>query len=185
MLAYFPKCRSMAAASKHLSRLRPSNDERKSSDWRMSVTREAACGATTCDATARPANKSVQTRACAVCPAGTTNAAGDDASGGNTNCDAVSCAEDEFVRSNACVPCPAGTKEAADDDAPGARSKALIGLMPKAKVSATHDSRSKASRFVQERPETYSRRLTVCVEPENMEEPYEEVPSPLPSPRDE
>jgi hypothetical protein len=69
------------------------------------------------------------------------------------------------------------------DDTPGARSKALIGLMPKAKVSATHDSRSKAARFVQERPETYGRRLTTCVEPENMEDPYEEVPSPLPSPR--
>ena len=55
--------------------------------------------------------------------------------------------------------------------------------MPKAKVSATHDSRSKAARFVQERPETYGRRLTTCVEPENMEDPYEEVPSPLPSPR--
>ena len=69
------------------------------------------------------------------------------------------------------------------DDTPGARSKAAIGLMPKAKVSATHDSRSKAARFVQERPETYGRRLTTCVEPENMEDPYEEVPSPLPSPR--
>ena len=55
--------------------------------------------------------------------------------------------------------------------------------MPKAKVSATHDSRSKAARFVQERPETYGRRLEMCVEPENMEDPYEEVPSPLPSPR--
>ena len=49
---------------------------------------------------------------------------------------------------------------------------------------ATHDSRSKAARFVQERPETYGRRLTTCVEPENMEEDYVEVPSPLPSPRD-
>lgn len=70
------------------------------------------------------------------------------------------------------------------DDTPGARSKALIGLMPKAKVSATHDSKSKAARFVQERPETYGRRLTTCVEPENMEEDYVEVPSPLPSPAD-
>ena len=57
--------------------------------------------------------------------------------------------------------------------------------MPKSKVSATHDSKTKSSRSVQERPETYSRRLTVCVEPENMEDPYEEVPSPLPSPRAE
>lgn len=69
------------------------------------------------------------------------------------------------------------------DDAPGARSKAAVGLMPRAKVSATHDSRSKSARFVQERPETYGRRLTTCVEPDNMEDPYEEVPSPLPSPR--
>ena len=71
-----------------------------------------------------------------------------------------------------------------DEDAPGARTKIGLGPMPKAKVSATHDSRSKAARFVQERPETYSRRLTTCVEPENMEEDYEEVPTPLPSPRD-
>jgi hypothetical protein len=70
------------------------------------------------------------------------------------------------------------------DDTPGARSKALLGLMPRAKVSATHDSKSKAARFVQERPETYGRRLTTCVEPENMEEDYVEVPSPLPSPTD-
>jgi len=72
-----------------------------------------------------------------------------------------------------------------EDDTPGARSKALIGLMPKAKVSATHDSRSKAARFVQERPETYGCRLTTCVEPENVGDDYVEVPSPLPSPRDE
>ena len=35
----------------------------------------------------------------------------------------------------------------------------------------------------QERPETYTRRLTFTVQPENMEEEYEELPSPLPSPR--
>ena len=68
------------------------------------------------------------------------------------------------------------------DDAPGARSKLALGLIPKAKVSATHDSRTKAARFIQECPETYWRRLTMCVEPENMEDAYEELPSPLPSP---
>ena len=80
---------------------------------------------------------------------------------------------------------PASAAVAIDDfdESPGARSKAAIGLMPKAKVSATHDSQSKLARFVQERPETYGRRLTACVEPENIEEPYAEVPSPLPSPR--
>ena len=55
--------------------------------------------------------------------------------------------------------------------------------MPRAKVSATHDSQSKQPRFVQEPPETYSRRNPDVVEPENIEDPYEEVPSPLPSPR--
>lgn len=80
-------------------------------------------------------------------------------------------------------PSAAAAAPVLDEDAPGARSKAAIGLMPKAKVSATHDSRSKAARFVQERPEVYGRRLTTCVEPENMEDEYEEVPSPLPSPR--
>ena len=70
------------------------------------------------------------------------------------------------------------------DDTPGARTKALIGLMPKAKVSATHDSKTKLARSVQERPEVYGRRLTVCYEPSEMEEPYQEIPTPLPSPRD-
>ena len=79
---------------------------------------------------------------------------------------------------------PSSSQAEEPDDAPGARTKASIGLIPKAKVSATHDSHTKAARFVQERPETYGRRLTTCVEPENMEDPYEEVPSPLPSPRD-
>ena len=56
-------------------------------------------------------------------------------------------------------------------------------MMPKAKVSATHDSKSKLPRFVQERPETYGRRMTEVVEPQNIEDEYVEVPSPLPSPR--
>jgi hypothetical protein len=65
-------------------------------------------------------NELVSSNACTACPAGTTNAAGDDASGADTTCDATLCAENELVSSNACAACPAGTTNAATDDASGA-----------------------------------------------------------------
>jgi len=68
------------------------------------------------------------------------------------------------------------------DDAPGARTKAVFGVMPKYKVSATHDSATKGPRFVQDEPQKYNRRVPECVEPDNIEDDYEEIPSPLPSP---
>ncbi len=49
--------------------------------------------------------------------AGTTNDAGDDASGSDTMC--VTCAEDYFVSNNTCVACAAGTTNAAGDDYSG------------------------------------------------------------------
>jgi len=52
-----------------------------------------------------------------TCPAGTDNAAGDDASAGDSACDAIICAVDEHVVSNACVVCLAGTENLAGDDA--------------------------------------------------------------------
>lgn len=64
-------------------------------------------------------NERVQSNACVSCPPGTTNAAGDDASGSNTTSDAVLCAADQRVQSNACVSCPPGTTNAAGDDASG------------------------------------------------------------------
>jgi len=57
---------------------------------------------------------------CTACPAGTTNAADDDASGADTTCDATLCAENEKVVSNVCTACPAGTTNAANDDPTGA-----------------------------------------------------------------
>ena len=54
-----------------------------------------------------------------ACPAGTTNAAADDASGDDTVCDATLCGENEFVFEHGCVACPAGTTNAAADDASG------------------------------------------------------------------
>jgi len=50
----------------------------------------------------------VSSNACVSCPAGTTNAANDDASGTPV---------DAYVSANACVSCPAGTTNAAGDDA--------------------------------------------------------------------
>ena len=54
-----------------------------------------------------------------ACPAGTTNASGDDAFGYDTTCDASVCAANEHVVSNSCVACPSGTTNAAGDDASG------------------------------------------------------------------
>ena len=68
------------------------------------------------------------------------------------------------------------------DDAPGARTKAQFGEMPRTKVSATHDSATKGPRFVQEDCQKYNRFVPECVEPDNIEDEYEEIPTPLPSP---
>ena len=65
------------------------------------------------------ADQRVVANACVSCPAGTTNAAGDDRSGTDTACDATLCAANAYVSANACVPCPAGTTNAANDDASG------------------------------------------------------------------
>ena len=64
-------------------------------------------------------NRKVVSRTCAPCPAGMTNAAGDNASGDDTTCDATLCASNQRVSSNACVACPAGKTSAAGDDASG------------------------------------------------------------------
>ena len=44
-----------------------------------------------------------------MCPAGTTNDAGDDASGDDTECDATLCKVNEHVVSHVCTTCPDGT----------------------------------------------------------------------------
>ena len=54
-----------------------------------------------------------------ACPAGKSNAAGDDASGQNTACDATLCGTNQKVVNHTCVPCPAGKTNAAGDDAAG------------------------------------------------------------------
>ncbi len=69
------------------------------------------------------------------------------------------------------------------DEAPGTRTKAVYGVMPLAKLGATHDSRSKGPRFDSEPASPFTLMEKRCVQPEMAEEPYEEVPSPLPSPR--
>ena len=61
----------------------------------------------------------MSSNACTACAAGTTNAAGDDASGSDTACTAILCATNEYVSSNACTACAAGTINAAGDDASG------------------------------------------------------------------
>ncbi len=73
---------------------------------------------TLCDA-----NQHVQANACVACGAGTTNAAGDDASGANTTCDATLCGVNQHVQANACAACGAGATNAAGDDASGANTR--------------------------------------------------------------
>merc|ERR1712146_697181 len=61
----------------------------------------------------------VDTNVCTTCPAGTTNAAGDDASGSDTSCTAIICLEDQYVSSNSCTNCSAGFEADAGSDASG------------------------------------------------------------------
>lgn len=64
-------------------------------------------------------NEFVSGASCLACPAGTTNQAGDNASGGDTQCDVTSCAVNEYVSGNVCTACEAGTTNEAGDDASG------------------------------------------------------------------
>lgn len=59
----------------------------------------------------------VVAKACVLCSAGTSNAAGDDASGPDTVCDRLSCKQNQRVLGKSCVSCPSGTNNAAGDDA--------------------------------------------------------------------
>jgi len=70
-----------------------------------------------------PANQFVSGGACAQCPPGTVNPAGDDPAGADTSCEAVLCADDQFVRDHLCVPCPEGSNNEAGDDASGANTR--------------------------------------------------------------
>ena len=76
--------------------------------------------ATNVEATICSENQRVVSNVCTACPAGKTNAAGDDASGADTTCDATICSENQKVVSNVCTACPAGKTNAAGDDASGA-----------------------------------------------------------------
>ena len=76
--------------------------------------------APTCDTTFCLEDERVAGNVCEACPPGTTNAAGDDASGANTTCDATLCGVNEHVVGNACANCTEGSTNAKDDDASGA-----------------------------------------------------------------
>ena len=80
----------------------------------------ATLTAPSCDTTFCLEDERVAGNACEACPPGTTNAAGDDASGANTTCDATLCGVNEHVVSNACANCTEGSTNVAGDDASGA-----------------------------------------------------------------
>jgi hypothetical protein len=68
-------------------------------------------------------NFHVQNFACAACPAGTTNAAGDDPHHFDTVCHKTLCKVNEYVNTHVCTPCSAAhghTTNTAGDDASGA-----------------------------------------------------------------
>ena len=78
---------------------------------------------TTCDTSSSSGcaqNERVVSNACAACPVGTTNAAGDDPTGSDTTCDPILCGANLRVVNNDCVSCPAGTTNDAGDDSSGA-----------------------------------------------------------------
>lgn len=66
-----------------------------------------------------PVNYYVKSNMCAPCPAGSTNAAGDDPYGVDTSCDPIICAQNQRVQSNACVACTGGAVRPAGDEASG------------------------------------------------------------------
>jgi alpha-tubulin suppressor-like RCC1 family protein len=72
------------------------------------------------------ANEYVASNACTACPAGTTNAYGNEPSGSDTMCDL--CAPDYYVSSNACTACPIGMTNAAGDDATGSDTTCEVTL---------------------------------------------------------
>ena len=86
--------------------------------------------AATCSPTICGGNQYVSSNACTACPAGSTKAAGDDASGSDTTC---ACAVDMYVSSNVCLACSAGHTRVAGDPVPGADTA----CSPAAQVSIT------------------------------------------------
>ena len=77
----------------------------------------ASGAVTACAATKCAVNEYVSSNVCTACAHGSTNAAGDDASGADTAC---KCAADHYVSSKVCTDCAAGSTNAAGDDASGA-----------------------------------------------------------------
>jgi hypothetical protein len=73
----------------------------------------------TCTAITCSENYHVSDHACVSCASGTTNAAGDNASGDDTTCDITYCAENYYVSNHVCEACAPGTTNAAGDDASG------------------------------------------------------------------
>ncbi len=89
------------------------------SGYTVSGTSSCSAGtltAATCSKILCSTNQRVKDNACISCPAGTTNADGDDASGIDTACDDIICGVNEYVSGNACQACPPGTTNADGGD---------------------------------------------------------------------
>jgi hypothetical protein len=71
-------------------------------------------------------NEHVVSNVCVTCTAGTTNAAGNDASDVDTDCDATLCEMNEHVVSNECVTCTNGTTNTEGNNASGVDTDCTI-----------------------------------------------------------
>lgn len=82
--------------------------------WDCFLGSPTSCSLIFCEADHR-----VQNNACERCPPGTSNIAGDNATGPDTLCETVFCATDQYVQNNACVACAVGMVNDAGDNASG------------------------------------------------------------------
>jgi len=107
-----PSCGTVAVASSGTCVCKPG---RTGTPTPATAAVTGGCAATLC-----AVNKYVSSNVCTTCPAGTTNALGDNASGADTTCDATKCAVNKYVKSKVCTACAAGSTNALGDDASGA-----------------------------------------------------------------
>ena len=68
-----------------------------------------------CDEVICSVDEHVVSNTCQPCEPGSTNTAGDSATGGNTTCTVNVCGENEYVQSHECVDCPSGSTNTAGD----------------------------------------------------------------------
>jgi len=103
---------------------------------------EAQWSGTSCASCA--ANYHVVSNACVACAPGSTNAAGDLATGADTECDITTCDANFHVVNNACVACAPGSTNAAGDEATGADTSCVSPYITKVGTTGSFYAHSDA-----------------------------------------